>query len=144
MRINNSLVTKVPVWQGFSGRNRLNSHSSHRMSIPSFLLRGSPDRDPSFLRTNALQRGFCRNTLVSTQLKRQWPDRCARPYPSLGTCGIYRHAAERIGQTRRTLSPATSPFCEEHQRFHSELLSRPQFCRFSAPQLRLSLIRLGY
>jgi hypothetical protein len=30
MSINNSLLTKAPVWQGFSGRNRLNSHSSHR------------------------------------------------------------------------------------------------------------------
>jgi len=31
MSINNSLLTRVPVWQGFSGRNRLNSHSSHRI-----------------------------------------------------------------------------------------------------------------
>jgi len=31
MSINKSLLTKVPIWQGFSGRNRLNSHSSHRI-----------------------------------------------------------------------------------------------------------------
>src|SRR6266566_9367227 len=85
------------------------------------------------LRTNALQRGFCRNTLASTQFKRQWPDRCARPHPSLGTCGIYRHEAKCIGQTRRTLTLATSPFYEERQCFHRELLIRPKFCRSSAP-----------
>jgi len=28
MSINNNLLTKLPVWQGFSGRNRLNSHSA--------------------------------------------------------------------------------------------------------------------
>ncbi len=98
----------------------------------------------AFLRTNALQRGFCRNTLASTHLKRQWPDRCARPYPSLVTCGIYRHEAERIGQTRRTLSLATSPFYEERQRFYRELLIRPKFCRSPTPQLRMRFIRLGY
>ncbi len=31
MSINKSLLTKVRVWQGFSSRNRLNSHSSHRI-----------------------------------------------------------------------------------------------------------------
>ena len=31
MSINNGLLTKTPSWQGFSGRNRLNSHSSHRI-----------------------------------------------------------------------------------------------------------------
>jgi len=31
MNINNSLLSKVSVWQGFSGRKRLNSHSSHRI-----------------------------------------------------------------------------------------------------------------
>ncbi len=31
MSINNSLSTKVPVGQAFSGRNRLKSHSSHRI-----------------------------------------------------------------------------------------------------------------
>jgi hypothetical protein len=28
MKINNNVLAKVPVWQGFSGRNRLNSHST--------------------------------------------------------------------------------------------------------------------
>ena len=28
MSINNNLLAKIPVWQGFSGRNRLNSHSA--------------------------------------------------------------------------------------------------------------------
>jgi hypothetical protein len=31
MSINNGLLTKTPSWQGFSGRHRLNSHSSHRI-----------------------------------------------------------------------------------------------------------------
>jgi hypothetical protein len=31
MRINNSLLTKSPVWEGVSGRNRLNSHSYPRI-----------------------------------------------------------------------------------------------------------------
>jgi hypothetical protein len=31
MSIYNSLLSRVHVWQGFSGRNRLNSHSSHRI-----------------------------------------------------------------------------------------------------------------
>jgi hypothetical protein len=30
MSINNNVLVKVPVWQGFSGRNRLNSHSNPR------------------------------------------------------------------------------------------------------------------
>jgi hypothetical protein len=30
MGINNCLLARVPVWQGFSGRNRLNSHSAAR------------------------------------------------------------------------------------------------------------------
>jgi len=34
MNINNSLLAKVPVWQGFSGRNRLNSHSTPRPPHP--------------------------------------------------------------------------------------------------------------
>ncbi len=28
MSINNYILTKVPVWQGFSGQSRLNSHSA--------------------------------------------------------------------------------------------------------------------
>jgi DNA-binding transcriptional LysR family regulator len=35
----------------------------------------------------------------------------------------------------------TSPFYEECQRFHRDLLIRPRFCRSSAPQLRLRFIR---
>jgi hypothetical protein len=31
MSINNSLSTKAPSGKAFSGRNRLNSHSSHRI-----------------------------------------------------------------------------------------------------------------
>jgi hypothetical protein len=31
MSINNGLLTKVPAWKGFSGRNRLNYRSSHRI-----------------------------------------------------------------------------------------------------------------
>jgi hypothetical protein len=34
MIINNCLLAKVPVWQGFSGRNRLNSHSAPRPPHP--------------------------------------------------------------------------------------------------------------
>ena len=30
MSINNNLLAKLPVWQGFSGRNRLNSRSTPR------------------------------------------------------------------------------------------------------------------
>jgi len=28
MSFNNNVLSKVPVWQGFSGRNRLNFHST--------------------------------------------------------------------------------------------------------------------
>jgi hypothetical protein len=28
MSLNNNVLSKVPVWHGFSGRNRLNSHST--------------------------------------------------------------------------------------------------------------------
>ena len=40
MSINNNPLTKVPVWQGFSGRNQLNSHSTPRPAAPAsgFLL----------------------------------------------------------------------------------------------------------
>ncbi len=31
MSINNNLFPKLPVWQGFSDRNRLNSHSAPRV-----------------------------------------------------------------------------------------------------------------
>jgi hypothetical protein len=31
MSINNRLLTKVPAWQGLSGRNRLKSYRSHRI-----------------------------------------------------------------------------------------------------------------
>jgi len=34
MSINNNLLTNVPVWQGFSGKNRLNSHSNPRPPHP--------------------------------------------------------------------------------------------------------------
>jgi hypothetical protein len=34
MNINNYIVAKVLVWQGFSGRNRLNFHSAPRPPHP--------------------------------------------------------------------------------------------------------------
>jgi len=34
MSINNYLLTTIPVWQGFSGRNRLNFHSAPRPPHP--------------------------------------------------------------------------------------------------------------
>ena len=34
MKINNNVLAKVRVWQGFSGRNRLNSHSTPRPPHP--------------------------------------------------------------------------------------------------------------
>ena len=34
MSINNNLFLKLPVWQGFSDRNRLNSHSAPRPPHP--------------------------------------------------------------------------------------------------------------
>jgi len=34
MSINNNLLVKVPIWQGFSGRNRLNFHSIPRPPHP--------------------------------------------------------------------------------------------------------------
>jgi hypothetical protein len=50
-----------------------------------------------------------------------------------------------VALTTKRLRSANLPSrYEERQRFHSELLVRPQFCRCSAPQLRLRLIRLGY
>jgi len=57
---------------------------------------------------------------------------------------LREHLESRTGQTRRILSLAASPFWEERQRFHRELLTRPKFCRSSAPQLRLRFIRRGY
>jgi hypothetical protein len=34
MSINNNLLAKLPVWQGFSGKKRLNSHSTARPPHP--------------------------------------------------------------------------------------------------------------
>jgi hypothetical protein len=34
MNINNNVLAKLPVWQGFSGRNRFNSHSTPRPPHP--------------------------------------------------------------------------------------------------------------
>jgi len=34
MSINSNLLAKIPVWQGFSGKNRLNSHSNPRPPHP--------------------------------------------------------------------------------------------------------------
>jgi hypothetical protein len=34
MSINNNLFPKLPVWQGFSDRNRLNSHNAPRPPHP--------------------------------------------------------------------------------------------------------------
>src|SRR5207245_4362163 len=34
MKINTNVLAKVPVWQGFSGRNRLNPHSTPRPPHP--------------------------------------------------------------------------------------------------------------
>jgi hypothetical protein len=39
MSINNNLLAKVPIWQGFSGRNRLKFHSIR--------VRRTPERLPS-------------------------------------------------------------------------------------------------
>jgi hypothetical protein len=71
IRINNCLFGKTRFWQGFPGENRLKSHRAasaanasgslqttllklprpHDLWIPAFLIRGSPDRDLSFLVT---------------------------------------------------------------------------------------------
>ena len=46
MSINNSLWAKIPVWQGFSGRNRLNSHSNPRPPHPQAASDGFIERAP--------------------------------------------------------------------------------------------------
>jgi len=50
MNINNNVLATIPVWQGFSGRNRLNSHSDPRPPPPArggFLLTGFIERAPN-------------------------------------------------------------------------------------------------